>query len=154
MLWHLEVWLITVHVFSLSCFGGVVVFVACQSFCELCPACALATSAEVLSFHNCMVRYTCNYIPHHLLLTGWQWMAFGGEQPSPKQAIGELDTSWLWCLLTELGEGTHQEHIHKDTWSSQWVIVVPYHYAHSVRTSVNDVAMNSFPTTLSLHLHL
>ena len=69
---------------------------------------------------------TCNYIPHHplslqcwrfadscSLLTGWQYIQKGpgGEQPSQQQATGGLDTWWLWCLLGEHGEGTHQEHI-------------------------------------------
>ena len=81
------------------------------------------------------------------LLTGWQWMAPGGEQPSQQQAIGVVVTWWLWCLLVKHGEGPHQEYLHTDTQSSQWVIVAPSHHTHSVCTSVNDVAMNSVPIT-------
>ena len=46
------------------------------------------------------------------LLTGWQWMAAGGEEPGQQQTIGVVDTWWLWCLFGKHGEGTHQEHIH------------------------------------------
>ena len=89
------------------------------------------------------------------LLAEWQWVAPGGEQPSQKQAIGEIDTWWLWCILVEHGEGTCQEHNHTRTPCLQGVIVVSSHHTHLVCTSVSDVAMNSVPITSfgSTHTH-
>ena len=81
------------------------------------------------------------------LLTGCQWMAPRGEQPSQQQAVGGLDNWRLWCLLGKHGDSTHQEHIHWGTPSLQWVIVVPSGHTHSVCTPANDVAMDSVTIT-------